>query len=262
MYLVGAGPGDPELLTRKAHRLLEQADVVIYDRLVSNEVLSLVNPSAALVYAGKRPGQQDEVQEEIYSAFLRFADTEAIIVRLKSGDPTVFGRCGEEMAFLNQHSIPAEVVPGISSALAAPALSGIPLTLRGVATSFTVIAGHQASLDSIDWEAYDRIDTLIVLMGVENRVAIAMNLLAAGRPRSEPVAFIEHASSERERLIETTLQGLCNGGPKIESPAVMVIGKVVSHRAQVSCESWWTSNAMQSYRIPEAERLNEQTLHV
>jgi len=231
VYLVGAGPGDPELLTRKAHRILQQAEVVIYDRLVSREVLALCRPSAKLVYAGKRKGQQDEVQDEIFGAFLRYSQEFEVIVRLKSGDPTVFGRCGEEMAFLEEHGIDAEVIPGVSSALAAPALSGIPLTLRNVAASFTVIAGHRESVETIDWAAYSRINTLIILMGVENRAAIARSLLDAGRSPLEPVAFIENASTSRERLVETNLLEMREGRVQVESPAVMVVGDVVSYRA-------------------------------
>ncbi len=241
VYLVGAGPGDPELLTRKACRILQQAEVVIYDRLVSREVLALCPASAKLVYAGKRKGQQDEVQEEIYRAFLHYSQEFETIVRLKSGDPTVFGRCGEEMAFLEEHGIDAEVIPGVSSALAAPALSGIPLTLRSVATSFTVIAGHRESVETIDWAAYSRIHTLIILMGVENRAAIARSLLEAGRSPLEPVAFIEHASTSRERLVETNLDEMRSGRVSVESPAVMVVGDVVSYRAgskrMVACPS-------------------------
>jgi len=231
VYLVGAGPGDPELLTRKAHRILQQAEVVIYDRLVSREVLAQCRPSAKLVYAGKRKGQQDEVQDEIFGAFLRYSQEFEVIVRLKSGDPTVFGRCGEEMAFLEEHGIDAEVIPGVSSALAAPALSGIPLTLRNVAASFTVIAGHRESVETIDWAAYSRINTLIILMGVENRAAIARSLLDAGRSPLEPVAFIENASTSRERLVETNLLEMREGRVQVESPAVMVVGDVVSYRA-------------------------------
>ena len=230
VYLVGAGPGDPDLLTRKAHRILQQASVVIYDRLVSKDVLALANPNAQLVYAGKRKGQQDAVQGDICRAFLQYAKEFKIIVRLKSGDPTVFGRCGEELAFLQDHGIDAEVVPGISSALAAPALNGIPLTLRNVATSFTVIAGHRESISSVDWSAYTRINTLIILMGVENRITIAGSLLEAGRSPLESVAFIEHASTSRERMVISTLAEIRDGAVSVESPAVMVIGNVVRHR--------------------------------
>lgn len=230
VYLVGAGPGDPDLLTRKALRVLEQADIVIYDRLVSKEVLALINSSAKMVYAGKRKGEQDEVQSEIYRAFLDYATEGRAVVRLKSGDPTVFGRCGEELAFLQQNGIDAEVVPGISSALAAPALNGIPLTFRNVASSFTVIAGHRESIQSIDWAAYSRIDTLIILMGVDNRVAIAESLLKAGRRPQEAVAFIENASTSRERVVETTLCDVFHGRVEVNSPAVIVIGDVVRCR--------------------------------
>jgi len=249
VYLVGAGPGDPELLTRKAFRILQQAEVVIYDRLVSQEVLALCPASAKFIYAGKRKGQQEEVQDEIFRAFLEAARDFQVIVRLKSGDPTVFGRCGEEMAFLEEHGIDAEVVPGISSALAAPALSGIPLTLRNVATSFTVIAGHRESVESIDWAAYSRIHTLIILMGVENRAAIAQSLLDAGRCPLEPVAFIENASTQRERLVETTLAEIRRGLVMVESPAVMVVGDVVRHRTTGSPGS----TRMESCPLPVRE---------
>lgn len=242
MYLVGAGPGDADLLTRKALRLLERADVIIYDRLISAEILALANPAATLVYAGKSKGQQDEIQDEIFAAFLRYCGPGQTVVRLKSGDPTVFGRSGEEMLFLNDHNIEAEIVPGVSSALAAPALSGIPLTLRNVATSFTVIAGHRQSVASIDWSAYTRIDTLIVLMGVENRVTIAQKLIAAGRAPAEPVAFIEHVSTERERVVISTLADVQSGRTQVESPAVMVIGTVVAHRATVSRDAQQAAN--------------------
>lgn len=236
VYLVGAGPGDPDLLTRRAHRILQQADVVIYDRLVSREVLALANPAAKLVYAGKRKGQQEEVQKKIYSDLLHYAKKSKVIARLKGGDPTVFGRCGEELEFLQENGISAEVIPGISSALAAPALSGIPLTLRNVATSFTVIAGHRESLELIDWTAYSRISTLIILMGVENRVKIARCLLDAGRSPLEAVAFIENASTHRECVIESTLADLQNGGVNVDAPAVMIVGDVVRYRAAVCRE--------------------------
>lgn len=231
VYLVGAGPGSADLLTLRARRLLEQANVVIYDRLVGREVLALVNPFATSIYAGKTKGQQEEVQAEIFAHFLRLRDEPVTVVRLKSGDPTVFGRAGEELAFLAEHGIEAEVVPGISSALAAPALAGIPLTLRHVASSFTVIAGHRESVESIDWSAYARIDTLIVLMGVENRALIAQSLIAQGRSPLESVAFIENASTPRERVIESTLAEVRNERVDVRSPAIFVIGNVVRHRA-------------------------------
>jgi len=234
VYLVGAGPGDPDLLTRKALRILQQADVVIYDRLVSAEILALANPEASLIFAGKQQGQQDEIQAEIFAWFLRLRGKAHTIVRLKSGDPMVFGRGGEELEFLARHDFDAEVVPGISSALAGPALAGIPVTFRGIAASFSVIAGHRQSLASLDWSVYQGVDTLVILMGVEWRDVIALALIDAGRPGSQPVAFIERASTDRERVVEATLDEVAEGKVDVESPAVLVIGEVVRLRQRLA----------------------------
>jgi uroporphyrin-III C-methyltransferase len=232
VYLVGAGPGDPDLLTRKALRLLEEADVILYDRLVSTEILALANPNAVFIDAGKEYGRQEQTQSEIFDQLLYYARRARVIVRLKSGDPMVFGRGGEELAFLAANEIEAEVVPGISSALAAPALAGIPVTLRGIAASFSVIAGHRQSLTTLDWSAYQRVDTLVILMGVEHRDVIAHTLIEQGRPANQPVMFIENASTPRERTVESTLGVVARGNVAVDAPAVMVIGEVVRHRVQ------------------------------
>lgn len=228
VYLVGAGPGDPDLLTRKALRVLSLADVVIYDRLVGREILTLANPRAILIDGGKRYGEQAETQDAIHCAFLRYGDR--TIVRLKGGDPMVFGRGGEELDFLVRNGFDVELVPGVSSAIAAPALAGIALTYRGVATSFAVVAGHRESVCALDWSAYAGIDTLVVLMGVEFRDLIAGSLISAGRPASQPVAFVTQASTNRERYVESTLGDVAKGSVPVEAPSVMVIGEVVSLR--------------------------------
>uniref|UniRef100_Q02CM1 uroporphyrinogen-III C-methyltransferase n=1 Tax=Solibacter usitatus (strain Ellin6076) TaxID=234267 RepID=Q02CM1_SOLUE len=233
VYLVGAGPGDPDLLTRKALRLLEQADVILHDRLVSDGILALASPRARLIDVGKQQGQQEEIQSEIYTWILRLGRSARTIVRLKSGDPMVFGRGGEELEFLARHGIDAEVVPGLSSALAAPALAGIPVTYRGVAASFSVIAGHRQSLTTLDWSVYQGVDTLIILMGVEYRDIIAHTLIEQGRPASQPVAFLENASTSRERVVESTLELVARRQVEVKAPAVMVIGEVVRHRTAV-----------------------------
>jgi uroporphyrin-III C-methyltransferase len=233
VYLVGAGPGDPDLLTRKAIRVLEQADVVIHDRLVSAEVLALARPDAVFIYAGKWHGQQEEIQAEIYAHILHYLHKVETIVRLKSGDPLIFGRGGEELEFLAQHCIEAEVVPGLSSALAAPALAGIPLTYRGVAASLAIVAGHRQSVAELDWSVYRGVDTLVILMGVEHRDIIAQALISEGRPGSQPVAFIEHASTSRERVVEATLRDVARGKTRVEAPAVIVIGEVVRLRTRM-----------------------------
>jgi uroporphyrin-III C-methyltransferase len=230
VYLVGAGPGDPDLLTIRALRVLERADAVVYDRLVTAEVLALANPKATLIYAGKQQGQQEEIQSEIYAWFLRLRRRVATIVRLKGGDPMVFGRGGEELEFLVQHGFDVEVVPGVSSAIAAPALAGIPLTYRGVAASFAVIAGHRQSVMSLDWALYRHVDTLVVLMGVENRSIIAESLIDNGRSPDQSVAFLVNAATGRERVVEATLAEVAFGNADVEPPAVWVIGEVVRLR--------------------------------
>ncbi len=237
VFLVGAGPGDPDLLTVKAVRILAQADVVIYDRLVSEEILSLVNPEASLVYAGKRQGDQEAIQYAINQWLLESAKAGYTVVRLKSGDPMIFGRGGEELEFLAENGIAAEVVPGISSAVSFSSLSGIPLTLRGVAASFAVVAGHRQSLAAIDWAAYSAIDTLVVLMGIENRALIAQSLIANGRDRKQPVAFVERISTSDQRIVESTLEQVAAGtGPLVTAPAVFVIGETVRARTRLRCQ--------------------------
>ncbi len=231
VYLVGAGPGDPDLLTRKAERLIRRAEAIIYDRLVSAEILVLANPNATFIHAGKLPGQQEEVQAEIYAWYLRLRDLPGPIVRLKGGDPMVFGRGGEELEFLARHGFDVEVVPGVSAATAAPTLAGIPLTFRGVANTFTVLAGHKQSLESLDWLVYRHIDTLVVLMGVENRALIASSLINAGRSPDEPVAFLQRVSMEGEWISESTLGEVARSKVRVESPAVFVIGQVVRLRS-------------------------------
>lgn len=230
VYLVGAGPGDPGLLTCKALHLLQRADVVIYDRLVSAEVLAVANPAAAYIFAGKLQGEQERIQSEIQVHLLERAVEGKVVIRLKGGDPMVFGRGAEEWAFLNSHGIDVELVPGISSSLAVPALAGIPVTLRGVATSFAVIAGHRQNLQPQEWDRYRMVDTLVLLMAVENRAAIAANLLRAGRLPEEPAAFIERGATERERVVVTTLGMVARGQVEVSAPAVFVIGQVVRMR--------------------------------
>ncbi len=233
VYLLGAGPGDPDLLTIKALRILQSADVVLYDRLVSPEILALANPHALLIHTGKRHGQQEEIQNEINSLMLEHASQDKTVVRLKSGDPMVFGRGAEEWALLQAHGIQVELVPGISSAISVPALAGIPLTCRGIASSFAVITGHNQKSETPDWMKFRGVDTLVILMGVENRVRIATELIALGRPASEPVAFIERGSTDRERVVISTLAEVSRGQVDVVSPAVCVVGEVVRLRSQL-----------------------------
>lgn len=234
VWIVGAGPGDPELLTLKALRALEHADVVLYDRLVGAGVLELIPPSAERVYVGKGHGDQDSVQPEIMAQLEQFARSGKRVVRLKGGDPFVFGRGAEEWAHLEARGIRVHVVPGISSSLAVPALAGIPLTFRAVARAFAVVTGHR-SIDPEagappDWADYARVDTLVVLMGVGERVSIATALIAAGRDPEEPCAFIERGTTPQERVTVSSLGAVSDGAVDVGAPAVWVIGRVVSVR--------------------------------
>ena len=232
--IVGAGPGDPELLTIKALRALERADVVLYDRLVGAGILALIPANAERVYVGKGHGDQELVQPEIMLQLEEHARLGLNVVRLKGGDPFVFGRGAEEWAYLRSRGVPVEVVPGISSSLAVPALAGIPLTYRAVARAFAVVTGHRA-IDPetglpADWHDYVRVDTLVILMGVGERASIATELIEAGREASQACAFIERGSTPQERVLISSLQEVSDGLTEVSAPAVWVIGDVVKLR--------------------------------
>jgi uroporphyrin-III C-methyltransferase len=233
VYLVGAGPGDPELITVRGLRCLRRADVLVYDRLVDAALLAEAPPHARRVYAGKAPGRQALRQEEINALLVRQARAGRVVVRLKGGDPFVFGRGGEEAHACAAAGVTWEVVPGISSAVAVPGAAGIPLTHRGVAASFAVVTGHGAGEDRNDWSALARLDTLVVLMGAARLDAVAALLQAHGKPGATPAAVIENGTRSGERVLIGTLSdiaaqaaaaGLC-------SPATAVIGDVVGLRA-------------------------------
>ncbi|MBV9613082.1 MAG: uroporphyrinogen-III C-methyltransferase [Acidobacteriaceae bacterium] len=234
LYLIGAGPGDPELLTLKAARILGECDVVLYDRLVSREVLSFARPDAELVYVGKHEGEQERTQGEIFELVRRSTRKGKTVARLKGGDPLVFGRGAEEWAVALESGIEVELIPGITSAVSVPGLAGIPLTFRGVAQSFAVVTGHCHDGLSAAWEKHAGVDTLVILMGVRNRAFIAQALIAAGRPVNEPVAFIESGSTPEERVVESTLGAVAAGDCEVTSPAVFVVGKVVALRARLT----------------------------
>lgn len=233
VYLVGAGPGDPELLTLKAVRALQEADVILYDRLVGPEVLTFAAPQAERIYVGKEAGEQHLVQEQIMALLVAYARQGKTVVRLKGGDPLVFGRGGEEWQVLRERGVTVELIPGISSAVAVPGRAGIPLTFRGMATAFAVVTGHCQKGRSQDWSRYAGIDTLVILMGVTQRASIAQALIEAGRPPEEPVAFIERGTTPQERVVVTTLAAVAHGRVDVRSPAVFVVGQVVKLREKL-----------------------------
>jgi uroporphyrin-III C-methyltransferase len=234
IYLVGAGPGDPELLTIKALRVLAHCDVVLYDRLVGKEILKLINPAAARLDVGKREGEQEVVQESIFELLLEHACAGKNVVRLKGGDPLVFGRGAEEWALAIKYGVDVELVPGVSSAIAVPGLAGIPLTFRKVSRSFAVVTGHSGDDMEEDWRRFVHIDTLILLMAVKKRAVIARGLIEAGRSRDEPVAFVERGASPDERVTISTLGAVADEKVIVKNPAVFVIGKVVQLREMLS----------------------------
>ena len=226
VYLVGAGPGDPGLLTVRADELLRRADVVVYDRLSESSLLERVPARAERVYMGKEPGGPLH-QDEINAMLIEKGKAGLEVVRLKGGDPFVFGRGGEEALALAEAGVPFEVVPGVSSAVAVPAYAGIPVTHRGLSSSFTVVTGHsrQAIEREIDWEAVARTaDTLVVLMGVAHRSEIAARLMAGGLGRDTPVAAVTLGTRPDQRTVRTTLAGL--GDADVRPPATIVIGQV------------------------------------
>lgn len=233
VFLIGAGPGDPDLLTVKAARVLAGCDVVLHDRLVSAEILSLARPDAELIYVGKHEGEQHRVQTRIFDLLLQHARAGKIVVRLKGGDPLVFGRGAEEWGLAREHGIDVELVPGVTSAISAPGLAGIPLTYREISQSFAVITGHCKEGLAQNWADYAHIDTLVILMGVKNRVYIAQSLINAGRAPDEPAAFIERATSEQQRVVISTLREIADGRVAAENPAVFVVGNVVRVREKL-----------------------------
>ena len=227
--LVGAGPGDPGLLTRRGAELLGRADIVIYDRLVARELLALAPAGAVLVDVGKLPGESGR-QAAINAQLVEHGRAGRSVVRLKGGDPFVFGRGGEEAEALRTAGVAYEVVPGVSSALAAPAAAGIPVTHRGLATSVTVVTGHHGDPSDpapVDWDALGRSGgTLVILMGMSERARIADALLAAGRTPDTAVAVVHWGTTAVQHVVRTTLAGLAT--VDLPAPAVIVVGPVAA----------------------------------
>lgn len=229
VHLVGAGPGDPELLTMRAVRLLERADVVVFDRLVDARVLELAPPWAELVDVGKRPGAPSDAQSRINDILVDRGRRFDCVVRIKGGDPFVFGRGGEEALELRAAGIEVAEVPGITSAIAAPAAAGIPVTMRGVSSGFTVITAHQDPRAErwLDWDALAQTGTtLVILMGAARTAIISDRLIAGGMDPSTPVAVIHAATTREQDVQRTTLTGL----PEltVTNPSTLVVGAVAA----------------------------------
>ncbi|HHK74490.1 MAG TPA: uroporphyrinogen-III C-methyltransferase [Rhizobiales bacterium] len=235
VYLVGAGPGDPELITVKARRLIESADVLVYDLLVSDEILKLASPDAMRIFAGKAARNHHMPQDEINHLLVTLAGQHDVVVRLKGGDPFVFGRGSEEALYLAAHDIPFEIVPGVTAASGCAAYAGIPLTHRGISRSVQLMTGHSMLGRSVDedinWESLsDPETTLVIYMGLINAPLIARRLIEGGRPEATPVAVIQDGTTPRQRTVLTTLKALPEdvNKAKIRSPALFIVGEVTS----------------------------------
>jgi uroporphyrin-III C-methyltransferase len=235
VWLVGAGPGDPDLLTVKALRLLQSADVVVHDRLTPPALLDLARADARVVDVGKRKSRHTLPQDDINQLLVALAREGLKVVRLKGGDPFVFGRGGEELLTLREAGVEAEVVPGVTAALAAAAGAGVPLTHRGLAQAVTFVTGHAAVKDGeagepdLDWPVLSRPNhTLVVYMGVTTAALLAQRLAAAGRAPSTPALIVENASRPDERRVLTTLTELPKAAAGLDGPALLVIGEVAA----------------------------------
>jgi len=226
VHLVGAGPGDPELLTLRAARLLARADVVLHDRLVSQSILELLPAWALVISVGKDPDRRSVSQREIEHLLIHHGRRAETVVRLKGGDPYLFGRGAEEASALIDAGIDVQVVPGVSSAVAGPAAAGVPVTLRGVASGVTIVTGHQCeqSTNPLDWSALARTGTtLVVLMGARHAPRIAGRLLDAGMPITMPVCVVTRATTPEQESHRMMLGDLASART-IPNPSVIVIG--------------------------------------
>ena len=231
VWLVGAGPGDPDLLTGKALRLLQGADVVVHDRLIPQPILDLAGPKARLIDVGKRKSHHTLPQDDITQLLVALAREGLSVVRLKGGDPFLFGRGGEELQTLRAAGVETHVVPGVTAALAAAAGAGVALTHRGLAQAAIFVTGHAASggEPDLDWASLAKTNqTVVVYMGLSTAPGIAARLIAAGRSASTPVLVVENASLANERRILSTLGQLSDAVQGLEGPALLIIGEVAA----------------------------------
>jgi len=243
VYLTGAGPGDIELLTMKAARVIREADVIIYDRLANPDILEMAKSGCEFVYVGKEDGRhimpQDDINEVIYQNALKHTN----VVRLKGGDPFVFGRGGEEALYLLERDVKFEIIPGITSAISGPAYAGIPVTHRGVSVSFRVVTGHESpnkKVSQIPWDNFKTDDTIIFLMGLHNLPKISQKLIEIGKTVDYPVAVISKGTTKEQSVVVGTLENIVEKAKDVPTPALIVVGRVVELRDQLK---WFEGNA-------------------
>lgn len=241
VYICGAGPGDPGLLTVKAAGLLKTCGVVLYDRLVSTDIISQVSPGALKIYVGRAVGDPTTHQEETNRKMVEYAKQGLSVLRLKGGDPFIFGRGAEEAEYLVENGIEFEIVPGISSAVGSAAYAGIPLTHRSYASSVSIVTGHEEegkkdSASSVNWSMLAKAtDTIVVLMGIGQLEQISRELVSSGRKASTPVAIVEKGTTPSQRTVTGTLENIASLAARsgVKPPAIIVIGDVVSVRGRI-----------------------------
>lgn len=253
VFLVGAGPGDPGLMTVRGLQLLRGAQVVVYDQLVNPVLLEEVDVTAKRIFVGKQAGKHCIAQGEINQVLIQHARLGHNVVRLKGGDPFVFGRGGEEAEALADAGIPFEIVPGVSSAVAVPAYAGIPLTHRKFASSFAVVTGHEAikTQSSVDWaKLATAVDTLVILMGLHNLPAIVANLVAHGRSASTPVAVIRQGTIDRQETVIGTLADIVEKSASLKAPALIVVGEVVQLAKKLD---WFVDDLVRYHDDPSSQ---------
>ena len=252
VYLVGAGPGDPGLITRRALDLIAEADVILYDRLIPSGALDAARPDADLRYVGKRPGAPKVSQEEINRRLIELARAGQSVVRLKGGDPFVFGRGGEEAQALAEAGVPFEVVPGVTAGVAAPAYAGIPVTHRDDASAVAFVTGHEdpdKPASTLDWRAVAAFPgTLVLYMGTRNLETIARSLIEAGRPADEPAAVVAHGTHPDQRTVTGALDEIAQRAAEagLEPPAVTVVGDVARLRDELA---WFERRPLQGRSV-------------
>ena len=253
VYIVGAGPGDVDLITVKGLKCIQQADVILYDRLVNKELLEYAKPNAELVFVGKLPKLHGVIQERIHHLLVHYANEGKIVTRLKGGDPFVFGRGGEEAEVLANANIPFEVVPGISSGIAAPAYAGIPVTHRDLGSSFAIVTGHmrEGKDDSINWKGLaESVDTLAIYMGVGNLQYVTEQLMKYKRNPQTPIALIHWGTTAQQKTIVGTLETIVDiaKNEEIKNPSMIIVGDVVKMRDKIA---WFEQTQVQQSLLRE-----------
>jgi uroporphyrin-III C-methyltransferase len=246
VFICGAGPGDPDLLTLKSMKLLKTCKVVLYDRLVGNNIVKLIPDTSKKIYVGREEGDPSFHQDNTNKIMKKYAKKGEKVLRLKGGDPFIFGRGGEEAEFLREHNIQYEIVPGVTSPIASAIYAGIPLTHRQFSSSIAIVTGHEATEKgqaSVHWEKLpDAVDTIIIMMGIGQLRRISTRLIRAGMNKDTDVAIIENGATSKQRVVTGTLENIIDLSKKaeIKPPAIIIIGRVASLREKIS---WFQDNS-------------------